>query len=170
MAVHPPILIVSANMRKRNAVTHALLNSDNKTHLILIQEPWYNAIGTARTDNARQGTDVLGGVASPAWEIHYPGLAEGQRPKVMAYSRKQMRAGKDNTHFTIVPRIDVCTHPAIQVLDLIFEKEQWRVINFYHDIRDNTCLQKLLEIDINAIIPSAGQILYVSRYKPDRYR
>ena len=141
-------------MRKRNAVTHALLNSDNKTHLILLQEPWFNTIGTARKDNARHGTDVLGGAASPAWEIHYPGLTEGQRPKVMAYSRKQMRANKDTTHFSIVPRLDVCTHPTIQVLDLIFENEQWRVINFYHDIRDNTCLQKLLEIDINAVIPT----------------
>jgi len=154
MPAHPPIFIASANMRKRNAVTHALLNSENKAHLILIQEPWFNTIGTTRKDNAHHGVDVLGGVASPAWEIHYPGLTEGQRPKVMAYSRKQTRQDKDNTHFTVVPRIDICTHPTIQVLDLIFDKEQWRVINFYHDVRDNTCLQRLLEIDIDAIIPT----------------
>lgn len=152
---HPPVLIASANMRKRNAITHALLNSDSKTHLILIQEPWFDTIGTARKDSARQGVDVLGGVASPAWEIHYPGHTEGQRPKVMAYSRKQPRAGDNNTtHFTVVPRIDVCMHPTIQVLDLIFDKEQWRVINFYHDVRDDSCLQKLLEIDIDAITPT----------------
>jgi endonuclease/exonuclease/phosphatase family metal-dependent hydrolase len=72
----------------------------------------------------------------------------------MAYSRKPTQKRNDTTHFTVVPRLDVCTHPTIQVLDLIFEKEQWRVINFYHDIRDNTCLQKLLEIDIDAIIPT----------------
>ena len=54
----------------------------------------------------------------------------------------------------MVPRLDVCAHPTIQVLDLIFDKEQWRVINFYYDIRDNTCLQKLLEIDIDAVIPT----------------
>jgi hypothetical protein len=121
---------------------------------MLIQEPWYDTIGTARKDSARQGVDVLGGVASPAWDIHYPGVTEGQRPKTMAYSRKPTQKRNDTTHFTVVPRLDVCTHPTIQVLDLIFEKEQWRVINFYHDIRDNTCLQKLLEIDINAIIPT----------------
>jgi hypothetical protein len=147
---HPPILIVSANMRKRNAVTHALLNSDNKTHLMLIQEPWYDTIGTARKDSAWDGVDVLGGVASPAWEIHYPGHTEGQRPKVMAYSRKH----NSTAHFSVVPRLDVCMHPTIQVLDLIFDKEQWRVINFYHDVRDNTCLQKLLQIDIDATIPT----------------
>ena len=102
MPEHPPILIASANMRKRNAITHALLNSDNQTNLMLIQEPWFDTIGMARKDSARQGVDVLGGVASPAWEIHYPGLAENQRPKVMAYSRKQMR-GNNITHFTVVP-------------------------------------------------------------------
>src|SRR6267154_1009540 len=153
MPEHPPILIASANMRKRNAITHALLNSDNQTNLMLIQEPWFDTIGMARKDSARQGVDVLGGVASPAWEIHYPGLAENQRPKVMAYSRKQT-GGNKITHFTVVPRLDVCIHPTIQVLDLIFDKEKWRVINFYHNIRDNTCLQKLLEIDVDAITPT----------------
>jgi hypothetical protein len=39
MAVHPPLLIASVNMRKCNAATHALLNSTNNTHLLLIQEP-----------------------------------------------------------------------------------------------------------------------------------
>jgi hypothetical protein len=144
----------SVNMRKQNAVTHTLLNSDSETHLILIQEPWFDTIGTARKDSARQGVDVLGGVASPAWEIHYPGHTKAQRPKVMAYSRKQPQVGDNTTHFMIVPRLDVCTHPTIQVLDLIFDKEQWRVINFYHDVRDDSCLQKLLDIDINAITPT----------------
>ena len=153
MPAHPPIHIVSANMRKCNAVTHALLNGNKKTHLILVQEPWFDTIGTRRNDNARNGIDVLGGVASPTWEIHYPGHANGQRPKVMAYSRKPTHAATD-TYFTVVLRLDICTHPTIQVLDLIFDKEQWRVINFYHDIRDNTSLPKLLDIDIDATIPT----------------
>jgi len=59
-------------MRKRNAVTHALLNSINDTHLILLQEPWFDQIGTARKDDVREGVDVLGGVAAPAWDIIYP--------------------------------------------------------------------------------------------------
>ena len=67
MSAHPPVLIVSVNMRRRNAVTHALLNSDNKTHLMLIQEPWFDTIGTARKDNARNGADVLGGCYVHSW-------------------------------------------------------------------------------------------------------
>ena len=72
----------------------------------------------------------------------------------MAYSRKQAQINNDTTHFMVVPRLDICAHPTIQILDLIFDKEQWRVINFYHDVLDNTCLQKLLEIDIDAVVPT----------------
>jgi hypothetical protein len=103
MAVQPPIHIVSVNMRKRNAVTHALLNSISNTNLILIQEPWFNRIGTARNDNAREGIDVLGGVATPAWDIIYPGLSKDKPPKVMAYAQKQTQDAKEATHFTVVP-------------------------------------------------------------------
>jgi hypothetical protein len=53
-------------MQKCNAVTHAMLNHASHTHLLLIQEPWYNRIGTARQDNAQEGINVLGGAASPA--------------------------------------------------------------------------------------------------------
>jgi hypothetical protein len=72
----------------------------------------------------------------------------------MAYTRKQAQDDRNAAHFTVVPRLDVCTHPSIQVLDLIFDSEQWRVINFYHDVLDNTCLQALLALDIDAIIPT----------------
>ncbi|KAH9992935.1 hypothetical protein BJV77DRAFT_1067504 [Russula vinacea] len=41
-----------------------------------------------------------------------------------------------------------------EVLDIILDNEQWRVINFYHDVRDNTSLQALLALDIDASIPT----------------
>ena len=53
-----------------------------------------------------------------------------------------------------MPRLDLCAHPTIQVLDLIFDYEQWRVINFYHDIRDDTSRRTLLALDIDAVIPT----------------
>jgi hypothetical protein len=77
MSVHPPTFIASVNMRRRNAVTHALLNSDTHTNIYLIQEPWFDTIGTARLDTAQQGVDILGGVASPGWEILYPVIPKG---------------------------------------------------------------------------------------------
>lgn len=138
-------------MRRRNPETHALLNSNIADNLILIQEPWFRKIGTARKDDAREGVDVLGGVASPAWEIIYPGFAAGQRPKVMAYARKH---NPNAQPFSVVPRLDISSHPTLQVLDVVFDNEQWQVINFYHDVRDDTSLKALLELDIEATTPT----------------
>ena len=97
------ICVASVNMRKRNAVTHTLLNSNTNAHLILIQEPWFDKIGIARKDDARQGVDVRGGVACPKWELTYPGHSEGQIPKVMAYARKPTQLPTNTLHFTVVP-------------------------------------------------------------------
>lgn len=56
-------------------------------------------------------------------------------------------------HFTVVPQLDVCLYPAVQVLDLIFNKGQWQVINFYHNILNSSLLNNHLGLNINAIIP-----------------
>src|SRR6266849_4837600 len=154
MSAHPSIRIASVNMRKRNAVTHALLNCNNNAHLILIQEPWFDRIGTARKDNAREGIDTLGGVASPKWELNYPSHTDGQQPKVMAYARKPIPRSTV-PHFTVVLRLDVSSHPTLQVLDIVFDnQETWQVINFYHDIRDDTSLQALLSLEVDALTPT----------------
>lgn len=103
MPAHQHISIVSVNMRKCNAVTHALLNSEKNTHLLFIQEPWFDKIGTARSDNARQGVDIRGRAASPEWELIYPGLTEGQRLKVMTYAHKTQ-------HETEIPHTSLSYH------------------------------------------------------------
>jgi Endonuclease-reverse transcriptase len=154
MLEHLPIIFSSVNMHKRNAVTHALLNSDAHTNLFLLQEPWFDTISTARNDNARQGIDILGGVASPGWEILYPVIPKDQRPKVMAYARKWAPNTQTELPFTVVPRHDVSTHPCVQVLDIVFDTITWRVINFYHDVQDNTCLRALTSLNIEVLTPT----------------
>ena len=55
----------------------------------------------------------------------------------------------------MVPRIDICNHPKVQVLDIVFDNnETWRVINFYHDIADDTSMHALLALDIDALTPT----------------
>ena len=82
--------------------THVLLNSAENTHLILIQEPWYDKVGMARKDDARKGVDALGSVASPAWDLHYPTIPGGSKAKVMAYSRKQAQEDTNTPLFFTV--------------------------------------------------------------------
>jgi hypothetical protein len=71
----------------------------------------------------------------------------------MAYAHKQA----PNTHmeppFMVVPHHDVSTHPCVQVLDIVFDAVTWRVINFYHDVRDITCLRVLTSLNIDALTP-----------------
>ena len=54
----------------------------------------------------------------------------------------------------MVPRLDISPHPTVQVLDLIFDNEQWRVINFYNNVRDSSSLDALLGLDIDATVPT----------------
>ena len=150
-----PINIASVNMRGRNAATHALLHSSPTDHVILIQEPWYDRIGTKRKDNARDGTDVLGGANSPGWEIHYPASTNDKRAKVLAYTRKRSWEGINApTYFTATSRLDLCAHPCILVLDLTFDDSTWRLVNFYNDVGDATALQTLLRLDLDPTIPT----------------
>ena len=148
------IQLAAVNMHKCNAITHALLNTSTNIHILLIQEPWYDTIGTARKDSSKEGVDVLGGVSSPGWDILYPGISGTQQPKMMAYMRKPDRSKRNQPCFTIGPWSDICTHPCVQVLDVWIKNENWQVINFYHDVQDKTALPALLGLNIDATTPT----------------
>jgi Endonuclease-reverse transcriptase len=120
----------------------------------LLQEPWFDTIGTARKDEARQGVDVLGGVASPGWEILYPSISKDQRPKVMAYARKWAPNSQLEPPFTVVPWLDVSAYPCVQVLDIVFNTTTWHIINFYHNVRDALSLEVLINLDIDELTPT----------------
>jgi hypothetical protein len=146
--------IASANMQRSNNLIHSLLSTNENAHLILIQEPWFNRIRTARRDDAYQGEAVLGGVACPAWEPIHPTVAVGKPPKVMAYVCKNLQNMHNSPRFTVVPHLDICAHPSVQVLDVVFDNETWQVINFYHHEADKTSIRALLALDISATTPT----------------
>ena len=150
-----PVNIASVNMRRCNVVTHALLNTSSVDQVILIQEPWYDKIGTARKDDARDGVDVLGGVSSPGWEIHYPAITENKKAKVMAYTRKCSWEGVNSPAiFTATSRLDICAHPCVMILELTFDVSTWRIVNFYNDVNDRSALDALLALDLDPLIPT----------------
>ena len=65
--VDTPINIASVTMRRRNAITHALLHSSSAGHTsILVQESWMNRIGTARKVTAKDAVGILGVTVLPS--------------------------------------------------------------------------------------------------------
>ena len=66
----PPLLtdlvkILWVDVRRSNPRLHTILNSNKHADLILVQEPWYNKIGTVRSDFEPEGTDTLGTITDP---------------------------------------------------------------------------------------------------------
>jgi hypothetical protein len=137
------IEVMSVNMARRNAAMHTLLNMDSQFHLILVQEPWFSRIGTARADGNPDGESILGGVASPGWEAFHPVLDKGQTAKVIIYKHKRA------TFFNVVARPDLAAHNCLQIIDVMSDDQIVRVINFYNDVRDPSARQALFRLDLH---------------------
>ena len=137
------IEVMAVNMARRNAAMHTLLNMDSQFQLILIQEPWYSRIGTARADGNPDGESILGGVASPGWEAFHPVLEKGQTAKVMIYKRKRA------SFFNVIARPDLAAHNCLQIVDVISDNQTVRIVNFYNDVRDPSARQALFGLDLH---------------------
>ena len=73
----------------------------------------------------------------------------------MAYSCKlDWVDGSAPARFSISPHLYLCSHPCIQVLDMAIGPEVWRIVNFYHDIRDASALEALMALDLDPLIPT----------------
>ena len=148
--------LASVNMGRHNTSTHSLLNANTTDHIIFMQEPWFSGIGTARSNNQREGVDILGAAANPKWEIIYPASCkQGERIKVVTYLRlSEPNAGRRNTHLSALCRTDLCAHPCLQMLDIWTGKEVWRALNFYNDVSDPSTLDALTALDLDPTIPT----------------
>ena len=89
----------------------------------------------------------------PAWDLFYPTMKPGQRLKVMAYAWKIDTTTNKPPPFIIAPCPDLCTHPCLQILDIAHVREKWRIINFYHDVRDKSGLEMLLALNLDLFTP-----------------
>jgi hypothetical protein len=145
----------SINMRRRNAAMHVLLNDNTEEDVLFVQEPWFNPVGTARCDTMYQGKDVLGGVAHPKWRLAYPSFTNGQRAKVMTYIRIHDRTliFRKN-HCQMIVRNDLASHPCILISDFHIGTYYWHILNFYNNVADPTALDTLLNLDLDATIPT----------------
>jgi hypothetical protein len=147
--------IGSVNMRRRNAAMHVLLVTNEEDDILLVQEPWFNLVGTAWCDTMIDGKDILGGAANPQWELYYPYFNFDQRAKVMTYVRIHERGEPfRRNRLRMVSRNDLVSHPCILLTEVRAGKETWRVLNFYNDVDDPTALRTLLGLDLDPLIPT----------------
>jgi hypothetical protein len=147
--------IGSVNMWRRNAAMHVLLATNEVDDILLVQEPWFNPVGTARCDTMINGKDVLGGAANPQWELYYPYFNYDQRAKVMTYARIHERGEPfRRNRLRMVSRNDLVSHPCILLTEVRAGEETWRVLNFYNDVDDPTALRTLLGLDLDPLIPT----------------
>ena len=147
--------ILSVNMRRCNAAMHALLNTNASDFLLAVQEPWFDKIGINRKDNKREGVDILGGAKHPNWDIHYPYTTNQQRAKVITYTRRFTNTrGSRRNPVKVVIRNDLARHPTILITDLHAGPHTLQVINFYHDVADNSSLDTLTSIDLDSTVPT----------------
>jgi hypothetical protein len=145
----------AVNMRRHNAAMHALLNNNEGEDILMVQEPWFNPVGTVRCDTMYQGKDVMGGAAHPTWRLAYPSFTNGQRAKVMTYTRIHDRTHLfRKNHCQMIVCNDLVSHPCLLVTDFHIGTYYWCTLNFYNDIEDPSALNTLLGLDLDATIPT----------------
>ena len=125
------IKLLWINAQQSNIRLHAILNSNKKADIILVQEPWFGTVNTACSDTDPTGTPILGTVANPLWEIIYLQTQPGQRCKVVAYRCIA------SSHFSVTNRIDLSSNYHILTMDVHSDHETFRVYNIYHDTCTN---------------------------------
>jgi hypothetical protein len=134
---------------------HTILNSNKTDNILFIQEPWFNRIGVARSDDQREGRDVLGGAANPSWLLAYPHFTPDKRAKVMTYVCIHDRDHPFKKNFCRhTTQNDIIAHPCILITDILVGQIKWRAINFYNDVDDKSALSSLLSLDLDSTIPT----------------
>ena len=125
------VKLLWVNVRCSNARLHAILNSNKHANIILVQEPWFNKIGTTCSDFEPEGTNTFGTDSNPLWDIIYPKYNPGERCKVVAYRCIL------STSFTVMNRLDLLSNYHTLAIDVHTDAETFHVYNIYHDPHTN---------------------------------
>jgi len=126
-----PIHVALVNVKRRSVVLHGLLQ-DSPFDIILVQEPWFGKINTARDDLDPDGVDVLGVTANNIWQCFLPDHLPSEICKVATYIRVDLV-----TRSFIRCRSDMpISSPLSMVVDLMFEDDLLHLYNIYHHVPD----------------------------------
>jgi hypothetical protein len=144
------------NVHRSNDRIHALLNSDDKFDILLIQEPWFKTVATLCSDTDLEGRAQLGAPTNNMWNLHTPRHDVSKSCKAIAYTKKKIASYIHNlvqhplsTPCTVV--IDVLEENAITL----------RLVNIYHDVpMRGHGLMLIFSHDANELTPT----LFVSDF------
>ncbi len=68
----PFLHLTLQNIASSNVGMHTVLNMNQNTNILLLQEIWWDRIGLARSDDDPNGAAVLRTVANQAWDFYLP--------------------------------------------------------------------------------------------------
>jgi endonuclease/exonuclease/phosphatase family metal-dependent hydrolase len=147
------LIIKSVNVHRSNDRIHALLNRDDNTDILLIQEPWFGNIATLRSDTDPRGSFIRGAPHNNKWDVHIPKLRQGEMCKALGYSKRGLTRSHGLTN--------AVTHPLSHSCSLVLELKDdagttLRIINTYHAVQPNGghTLHPLLNHEIDDQTPT----------------
>ncbi|KAL1738445.1 Endonuclease/exonuclease/phosphatase [Schizophyllum fasciatum] len=167
-----PLRVLQLNVARSNVRMHALLNTLTSFDIVLFQEPWFNRIGSQRSDTSPVGTPVFGTVANAAWDSFVP-LAprENPPPRVAAFARRGV------PHLHVRARPDVVDSPDLLTLHLTYGSVSLYIINVYNEGAGPSSahsVQRLREAELDPLVPTVicgdFNLHHPSWALPDQFR
>ena len=144
-----PIKIMSVNMNRQSALTHALLQTSS-ADVLIIQEPWIGTVQTGRSDNDPAGINIPGATNNNMWECFLPSFTNPSDVRVAAYVKYDFAC---TFAITNILSHHICT-PESMILDISFNQELLRIVNVYHRIpQDGHNLLHLFSSSLDPLIP-----------------
>ena len=145
-----PIKIMSVNMNRQSALTHALLQTSS-ADILIIQEPWIGTVQTGRSDTDPDGIPVPGATNNNMWECFLPSFTVSSDVRIAAYVKHDFACTFAITNVLSHP---ICT-PESMILDISFDQELLHIVNVYHRVpNDGHNLLHFFSSSLDPMIPT----------------
>ena len=147
-----PIRIMSVNMNRQSALTHALLQTSD-ADILIIQEPWVGTVQTGRSDFNPSGIEIPGTTNNNMWQLYLPSFTDRDSVRVAAYVKADFaHTFAIHNHLT-----HSLSSPESMILDISFGEELLRIVNVYHRTHNNSDghnLVHLLSSSLDPLVPT----------------
>jgi hypothetical protein len=145
------IKVKSVNVHQSNERIYALLNLNNDTGILLIQEPWYDTITTLHSDTDPLETPSWGALINNKWDLHISKRCNAETCKTIAYTRKSLGYAHATVKTTNVLNHLLSTQNSIILDTKEDDHMSLRIINFYQVVLKNGGhnLQPLLDYNMD---------------------